>query len=191
MFCCAETNQSIGVFNLPRKRKNPPFFTKGIADSWKKEKPDTDLSHMLLSIYAVRLGRILGNDFDKLCQDHFKIRGPDMRVLYTLRRSGPPYALRPTDLFRLTLVTSGAITKQVDRLENSNLIQRLPDPRNSGGNLVQLTKEGLELTEKVVDIQLKELPISDVLSGMSVKKLNEIIDFFEITLASLENKKSG
>ena len=74
----------------------------------------------------------------------------DLRVLLALRRVGPPYSRRPTDLFRALLVTSGAVTKQVDRLEKRRLVKRLPDQSYGGGFQVQLTETGLKLADKVV-----------------------------------------
>ena len=41
----------------------------------------------------------------------------DFDVLAALRRSGPPYALTPGELAATTMVTSGAVTKRIDRLE--------------------------------------------------------------------------
>ncbi len=38
-------------------------------------------------------------------------------VLATLRRQGGPFRLTPTDLSRATMLTSGAMTNRLDRLE--------------------------------------------------------------------------
>ena len=65
-------------------------------------------------------------------------------VLAMLRRSGAPYAMRPTDLFEALLVTSGAVTKQVDRLQRRRLVKRLPDPEHGGGFRVQLTERAVQ-----------------------------------------------
>ena len=70
-----------------------------------------------------------------------------MRVLYALRRAGAPYSRRPTELFRALLVTSGAITKQVDRLVKLKLVKRSPDPANKGSFLVNLTARGLKMAD--------------------------------------------
>src|SRR5260221_6575890 len=78
-----------------------------------------------------------------MCQARFGMSARDMRVLLALRRGGPPYALRPTDLFESLLVTSGAVTKQVDRLERRRLVKRLPDPEHGGGVLVQVPARGV------------------------------------------------
>jgi len=69
-----------------------------------------------------------------------------MRVLYALLRAGVPYSRKPTELFRSLLVTSGAITKQVDRLVELKLVQRTPEA-------VRLTARG----QKVANDSLTRL----------------------------------
>ncbi|MGI8414080.1 MAG: MarR family transcriptional regulator [Solirubrobacteraceae bacterium] len=49
------------------------------------------------------------------------------------------------------MVTSGAVTKRVDRLERVGLLVREPDPRDRRGVLVKLTSEGLELINQAVE----------------------------------------
>src|SRR5260221_539304 len=94
-----------------------------------------------------------------MCQARFGMSARDMRVLLALRRGGPPYALRPTDLFESLLVTSGAVTKQVDRLQRRRLVKRLPDPEHGGGFRVQLTERGLEMVDAAVDLLARDSSI--------------------------------
>jgi DNA-binding MarR family transcriptional regulator len=118
-----------------------------IARQWHAERPDLDLQNFLLQIYLQRIGRIIESRFGKMCVRHFDVRAQDMRLLFALRRGGAPFAKRPTDLFKATLVTSGAITKQVDRLAKKKLVRRLADPDYRGGFLVQLTEKGLDVID--------------------------------------------
>jgi len=124
-----------------------PGITELITLQWRHERGDLDLDNFLLAIYLMRLGTWLDRAYDKMCQRHWGIGGGDMRVMLALRRGGPPYVKRPTDLFRALLVTSGAITKKVDRLEQAGYVQRLPDPGHNGGLLVHLTKKGLRAAD--------------------------------------------
>src|SRR6476620_852788 len=62
------------------------------------------LDNLLLAIYFVRLGTLLDRLYDRYCESEHGISGGDMGVLFALRRSGPPYVSRPTDLFRALLV---------------------------------------------------------------------------------------
>src|SRR5258708_17785494 len=117
-------------------------FIELITVQWQRERGDLDLSNFLLAIYLMRLGSVIERDFDGLCQQRYRISGSDMRVLFALRRGGPPYVKRPTDLFKALLVTSGAMTKKVDRLASLGMVERVKDPGHLGGFLIRLTKKG-------------------------------------------------
>ncbi len=103
-------------------------FIELITVQWQRERSDLDLPNFLLAIYLMRLGTIIELAFGRQCEDRYRVSGSDMRVLFALRRGGPPYVKRPTDLFRALLITSGAITKKVDRLEALGMVERLQDP---------------------------------------------------------------
>src|SRR5260370_36408236 len=123
--------KTAGATNLPGKS-----FIELITVQWQRERGDLDLSNFLLAIYLMRLGSVIERDFDGLCQQRYRISGSDMRVLFALRRGGPPYVKRPTDLFKALLVTSGAMTKKVDRLATLGMVERVQDPRHLGGGFI-------------------------------------------------------
>ncbi len=80
----------------------------------------------------------------------FGLQSGEFDVLATLRRSGAPYALTPTALYEATMVTSGAMTNRLDRLERTGLIARGPHPNDRRGIVVQLTQKGLALIDEAV-----------------------------------------
>lgn len=80
----------------------------------------------------------------------FGLQSGEFDVLATLRRSGSPYALTPTALYEATMVTSGAMTNRLDRLEQSGLIMRGPHPNDRRGIVVQLTGKGLALIDEAL-----------------------------------------
>lgn len=68
-------------------------------------------------------------------------------VLATLLRCGPPYRLRPTELFQWLMVSSGGITQRLARLEKRGLISR-PASEGDGRSLpVALTAKGRRVAE--------------------------------------------
>lgn len=69
-------------------------------------------------------------------------------VIATLRRSGPPYCLRPTELYRWLMISSGGLTARLNKLEKAGLVTRLPDPDDNRSMLVQLTPEGAAVAER-------------------------------------------
>ena len=71
-------------------------------------------------------------------------------VLATLRRSGPPYRLTPTALYRELVLTSGAMTHRVDALARAGLVERMPDPADRRGSLVGLTPAGRSAVDRAM-----------------------------------------
>jgi len=125
-----------------RKVERGPGQARDIAESWARERPDAAPEDYLHLIYVLRLGRILEKADDERCRARTGLSGAEMRVLFSLRRAGAPYIRRMADLFRAVLVSSGTITKQVDRLEKLGYVQRISDPDSNGGTLVGLTPAG-------------------------------------------------
>jgi DNA-binding MarR family transcriptional regulator len=48
------------------------------------------------------------------------------------------------------MLSSGAMTNRLDRLENAGYIERKPDPNDRRGTLVTLTDQGLEVIDLAV-----------------------------------------
>ena len=57
-------------------------------------------------------------------------------VLATLVRSGPPYKLTPTELYKSTMVSSGGMTARLDKLQKAGHIERCPHPEDRRALLV-------------------------------------------------------
>ena len=79
----------------------------------------------------------------------------DSDVLATLRRTGPPFKLRPTDLTNATMLTSSGTTKRLDKLEQAGLIARSADPADRRGTLITLTDVGRELIDTLTEAHLE------------------------------------
>lgn len=158
-----------------------------VVASWERERPDLDLSNFLLAICVMRLGRVVDDAYDRLCRARYGVSGADMRVLFALRRAGKPYARRPTDLFKALLVTSGAITKQVDRLRALGFVDRINDPSYSGGALIALTAKGLKATNAATELLTKDSPIAPGVERMSTADRAAVRRFVQQLLESLEN----
>lgn len=68
-------------------------------------------------------------------------------VLATLRRSGAPYALRPTELYRSLMISSGGLTDRLMRLEERGLVRRRASAEDGRSLLVELTVAGCSCVE--------------------------------------------
>lgn len=124
-----------------------------ILEQWTLERPDLDASPMAVLGRVKRLARELDASLQRVF-GRFGLDHGEFDVLATLLRAGQPYRLTPRALAESTMVTSGAVTKRVDRLQRVDLLAREPDPRDRRGILVGLTPEGLELINQAVEQHL-------------------------------------
>jgi DNA-binding MarR family transcriptional regulator len=121
-----------------------------IIAQWGDQRPDLDVSPMGL---IGRLHRLAGRLNDEL-RPVFAAAGlgdGDFDVLAALRRSGPPHELTPGELGATTMVTSGAITKRIDRLERAGLVTRTVSDADARSRRVALTRKGLALVDDLVE----------------------------------------
>lgn len=120
-----------------------------IIAMWARERPEIDVAPMGIIGRISRLSRLL----DKELKDFFGGHGLEFwefDVLATLRRSGAPYELSAGALLKTAMVTSGAITNRVDRMESKGLVRRMPDPEDRRGVRIRLTPAGLELIDDLL-----------------------------------------
>lgn len=121
-----------------------------ILAQWQRERPDLDVSPMGIIGRMGRLSKHLDRGIRGTFSE-FGLHSGEFDVLATLRRSGQPYQLSPTELFNTLMVSSGTMTHRIDRLEQAELVKRIPDPGDRRGTLIQLTRKGFELIEAAVE----------------------------------------
>jgi DNA-binding MarR family transcriptional regulator len=129
---------------------------------------------------------MIERDFDGLCQQRYRISGSDMRVLFALRRGGQPYVKRPTDLFKALLVTSGAMTKKVDRLASLGMVERVRDPGHLGGFLIRLTSKGVQVADEMVEALAKRSAIDPAMGQFTPAERAQLGRFALRMLTALE-----
>lgn len=118
-----------------------------LVHQWEEQRPDLDLTALRLVGSIMQLAQILETEFRDLAQSRFGIGAGDLRILMALRRAGAPYALRPTDLFQSLLVSSGAVTKQVDRLAEAGFVKKVLPKGAKRRRVITLTSKGLRATD--------------------------------------------
>jgi len=122
------------------------------AASWSAELDGLDVTSFMVAATVQRLSAHIERAFVAVARRH-QLGPGDLRILLALRRSGPRYALSPTDLFRRLLITSGAVSKQVDRLVEVGLVTRVADPDTLRGLLVRLEPAG----RAIADAAMREI----------------------------------
>ncbi|SEN02886.1 MarR family winged helix-turn-helix transcriptional regulator [Halomonas caseinilytica] len=145
-------------------------------DQWRRERPELELLPMELTARLGAVSRHITHDY---LEPFFRERGLQPRefdVLATLRRAGEPYALTPTQLFKVLMFSSGGMTNQLDRLEKAGLIARRPNPDDRRSMLVTLTEEGLELVNSTVALHVdNEARALSPLSDEEQRALNALL----------------
>ena len=113
---------------------------------WRAELPDVDTRGMAILGRARWITLKVRPAIEAVFARHDLDAG-EFDVLSTLRRSGPPYRLRPTELFTQLMISSGGLTNRLVRLQRAGLIER-PASVSDGRSLpVQLTALGRETVE--------------------------------------------
>jgi DNA-binding MarR family transcriptional regulator len=86
-------------------------------------------------------------------------------VLGTLLRSGPPYCLTPTELYRTLMISSGGLTDRLQRLKHARLVTRDVAPDDARSLQVRLTRTGKQTAEAAfrADMALE----ASLLAGLS------------------------
>ncbi|MEO9338770.1 MarR family transcriptional regulator [Mesorhizobium sp. SB112] len=148
---------------------------------WRAARPDINGSGKAVVGRILHLNDIIMRAVDKALSRH-GIMYPVYAVLATIRVSGEPYRMSPTELLSTLLVTSGGLSNLLRRMEADGYITRTANKRDGRGVIVELTDEGLALADAsmadhaAVERSLIEClppdpsggfpPISDVLRGI-------------------------
>ncbi|MEM8547346.1 MAG: MarR family transcriptional regulator [Pseudomonadota bacterium] len=117
-----------------------------LAD-WAAECPTLDAKAMAVIGRIIRLGRRYEKDAAEALRP-FRLPYTDFDILATLRRNGAPYELTPGQLGDAVLLSSGAMTAALDRLQQAALITRHDSPTDRRIKTARLTPTGKRLSKK-------------------------------------------
>jgi len=152
-----------------------------IIGQWDAVRPDVDVSPIEVIGRVSRLSRLV----DRRLAENFAHHGIEnwmYDVLATLRRAGEPYELTAGELVRQTMVTTGAITNRIDRLEQRGLVERASaDDRRKV--IVRLTPDGLDLVDEVVLGHMATE--TEILADLSPRQRRTLADLLRTVLLTL------
>lgn len=154
-----------------------------VLRQWRRERPDLDPSPLAVVGRILRLSGHLERRANEVLKPFgLPIWGFDL--LGTLRRSGEPYSLTPTELMKSAMLSSGAMTNRIDRLEAMGLVERKPDPDDRRSLKVVLTPKGLELIDQAAAVRFEEA--REALSNLSAEHQRRLADLLRKLLHSVE-----
>lgn len=159
-----------------------------MVEEWRRERPELDASPLRIQGRVVRLSAHLLRRIDQWLEP-LGLGWEAFSLIVTLRRSGKPYEMRPTDILAESLLTSGAITNRIDRVAEMGLVKRRPDPDDRRSYLVKLTPAGKRLADKAIATHFAGVEGAlDVLSRAEQDRLAELLSKL---LGSLESESQG
>lgn len=105
-------------------------------------------------------------------------------VLGALRRHGPPFSMTPKQLLASVMLTSGAMTNRIDRLERMGLVERKPATNDRRSLQVCLTRAGRKLIDSAVCIRFGEA--EDAVQSLSVRERKQLAALLRKLLLAVE-----
>ncbi|WP_440886197.1 MarR family winged helix-turn-helix transcriptional regulator [Vibrio campbellii] len=125
-----------------------------VVSQWAKEKPELDTEPMAIMGRLMRIAKHMENHVAELHKS-YDLKMGEFDVLATLRRSGKPYRLTPSELISSMMLTSGAMTNRLDKLEQKGLIAREHSKEDRRSVTVELTAKGFELIDSLIEQHLQ------------------------------------
>lgn len=108
---------------------------------WVRERPELSLASTEVVGRILRLNHFVMRREEQVLAP-YRMHSGEFNVLAALRREGPHYELAPNELQARLLVSSGALTNRIDRLEAAKLVKRVPDPVDRRSVQIRLTPAG-------------------------------------------------
>lgn len=155
---------------------------------WMVERPDLNPAPSGITARVNRLAALFQKEADQLLEP-LGLSWEAFSVIVTLRRVGAPYELRPGELLKESLLTSGAITNRVDRVEKLGLIERRPSPSDRRSVIVRLTPQGFEKANQAIELFFARN--ADLLSGLDSREQSELERLLAKLLRSVEQRRGN
>lgn len=149
-----------------------------LRDQWATEMPDLNTEGMAIFGRA-RWVTLQARPQIEAVFARYGLDSGTFDVLATLRRAGPPYQLRPTEIYNALMISSGGLTDRLGRLERLRLISRIASAIDGRSMTVSLTDTGHEIISQAmredmaVEEQLLEsiTPFERLQLGLLLSKL--------------------
>lgn len=134
------------VTSVSPSSEKPDHVARILAE-WARERPELDSSPVGVIGRLHRLANALTPELVQVYREHGLAEG-EFDVLAALRRIGEPYERAPGELAQNTMVTTGAMTKRLDRLVEAGLVTRRVSDADGRGRVVALTPKGREVIDE-------------------------------------------
>lgn len=169
-------------------KKNAEDAVDIVIAEWARERPDLDFGYLATLGRVLRVSAHLREHMDKWLEP-FELTWEMFDLLASLQRSGSPNGLRPTDLYEACMLSSGATTNRIDRVERLNYAMRRPDPEDGRATRIALTKRGANLAQKAMTEHATRA--GEISGRLSAKEQEQLAHLLRKLLQSFEAEKSA
>ena len=169
---------------MPSECEREQDHMDAILAQWKRERPELDVAALGTMGRLLRGAQLADAELGRGLAQH-GLQPGWFDLLAALRRAGRPFELSPTQLMATTMLSSGGMTKRLDRLEDAGLVERRADPSDRRGTLVGLTKQGRELVDAALVTHVgNEERLLKALSASERRALDELLRKLLVDLES-------
>jgi DNA-binding MarR family transcriptional regulator len=147
-------------------------YVDRFTEEWRAARPDLDAAAAGPILRVLRLAGLMEREMAALAARH-GLKPGQFQVLAALRRLDPE-PLTPSQLMATAILSSGAMTPIVDKLEAMKLVRRRDDPSDRRGVLVELTARGRQVIDRAVEERLaRHLELLDGFGAGERKALSD------------------
>lgn len=155
-----------------------------LIQQWATELPRMDTNALAAVVRIQRLAKLLQRRTTQALAKH-GLKPWEYDVLSVLRRQGAPFQMAATDIAHSALLSTGAMTNRIDRLESRGLVRRRASKMDGRSVIVQLSLKGKKEIDAALNTRLEDVNLAlEGLPGTSRKELNQSL---RQVLAILEN----
>jgi DNA-binding MarR family transcriptional regulator len=147
------------------------FCTTDFLSRYPDIDPDVEGVVDRLSTIQKHAGKIFEKSLEACGLSH-----GEYKLLLRLATRTDDHKMSAGRLSQLLMLSSGAMTNRLDRMEKAGLVRRVPDPTDRRGVLVEMTHKGGDVLDRAVMSSAKEdADIVNVLNAKEKKQLNELL----------------
>ena len=147
-----------------------------MIEGWSRERPDLDFSPMATIMKAFMIHDTVQSRMSAELKP-VGLGTNEGATIAVLRSKGPPFQLTPTFLSREVQCTTGGMTGLLDSLEKRGFVRRIPSPEDRRSLLVELTDEGREMSDLVMELQVKVTgEVIASLTASEAEQLKRLLD---------------
>lgn len=157
-------------------------FIDNLIEDWERDRPDLNSQSMHVVGRLLKIAKHLEKKTGSALSGT-GIHYPDLKLIVTLKRSGYPYELSPTELLKSISLTSGAMSALLERAAKQNLIYRTTDPKDGRVKKARLTEEGLRKFDLALEVRLKES--EDTVKVLTVEEQKQLVLLLKKLMNSL------